>query len=457
MTGTFNPTSPVLIITVDTNHKTKENESKQYNSQDGICFSGISTDNVAALTKYRREIFPLLKENKIHWPEDENELFINQSLRNGKDFFGNDEDAQYLPAISRLIGGVFGAMGERRKELIQTSAHHFLVVSAAYGLLTPFEPIQYYSCQFGDYNATYDIWTRQNQISELLIDYIQKHGIKRIFDFTYCSTFAYHECFDWSLISKKTGSDIFHAYHRWGKGDAALIFFGSFIRDRIIPAATNDLMAMQPDTWYSDHTFTVERRKFERKPRSEDEEFAELLKNGETENVEFKSRACWSLDSVRPVPEKPPSPEEKKYGVQASKFIIAKTIAAFLNTDGGNLVIGLLENKNDQVKDHILGIERDYIYLEDRCVDGYQRMIIDSILKPYFDRDFFYQFSKFVSFAFKKVNDKTLCWIKIKKADNPIFITSGKEDMFFIRTGPETRELKGKKETWNYISRHFHR
>jgi hypothetical protein len=198
------------------------------------------------------------------------------------------------------------------------------------------------------------------------------------------------------LISKRTGSDVFHAYHRWGKGDAALLYFGSFIRDHMIPAPTHDLMAIQPDTWFADHIFTIEKRKFEKKPISEDEEFAKILSKGETETVEFKSRALWSLDPVRPVPEKPLSSEEKKYGVQASKFIIAKTIAAFLNTDGGNLVIGLFENKNDQVKDHILGIERDYIYLKDRCIDGYQRMIIDSILEPYFDRDFFYQFSKFL-------------------------------------------------------------
>ena len=74
MAGSFNPTCPVLIITVDTNHKTKENESKQNNPQDGICFSGISDNSIAALSKNRMEIFRLLKDNKVRWPEDENDL-----------------------------------------------------------------------------------------------------------------------------------------------------------------------------------------------------------------------------------------------------------------------------------------------------------------------------------------------------------------------------------------------
>ena len=38
MTRIFNPTSPVLILTVDTNHKSKEKESKEFNSDDSFRF-----------------------------------------------------------------------------------------------------------------------------------------------------------------------------------------------------------------------------------------------------------------------------------------------------------------------------------------------------------------------------------------------------------------------------------
>jgi len=163
----------------------------------------------------------------------------------------------------------------------------------------------------------------------------------------------------------------------------------------------------------------------------------------------------WSLDPPKSVREKPPSNEEMKFGAKASKIIIAKTIAAFLNSDGGNLVIGIFENKNDSLDDHIVGIERDYRFLKDRCIDGYHRMIIDSILKPFLDSDFFPHFSKFISIEFKKVNGKTVCWIKVKKSDKPVFVVFGKDEMFFVRTGPETRELGGTREVFNFISRNF--
>ncbi|MDD5189128.1 MAG: putative DNA binding domain-containing protein [Methanoregula sp.] len=455
MARIYNPTSPVLILTVDTNHKSKENESLEYNSDDSFRFSGIEEKAGQNLVKTRAEIFQLLKENKVRWPDDDDELFINKSLLNGKDFFGSDDNTRYLPAVSRLSGGVYGAMGERGKDFLLQSPHHFLILSAAYGLLMPFEPIQFYSCQFGDYNLTYEKWTQENQISELLIDYINKHKIKRIFDFTYCSTLAYHECLNWPLISNKTGSEILHGYHKWGKGDAALDFFGVYIRDHLLLSTPQKLMEIKPDNWNEDHIFTTEKKQFERKKPIDDNEFIKLLAGGEKETVEFKARALWSLDPSKPVREKPPSNDEMKYGAKVSKFIIAKTIAAFLNTDGGNLVIGIFENKNDNQNDYIVGIERDYAYLEDPCADGYQRMVIDSILKPFFENDFFPHFSKFISIEFKKIQRKTVCWIKVKNSDKPIFLIFGKDEMFYVRTGPETRELRGKREILNYISRHF--
>ncbi|MDO8873419.1 MAG: putative DNA binding domain-containing protein [Methanoregula sp.] len=455
MARIYIPTSPVLILTVDTNHKTKEKESNEYNPDDSFRFSGISENTGQNLSKTRAEIFHLLKENKIRWPDDKDELFINQSLLNGKDFFGNDDNARYLPAVSRLSGGVYGSMGERGKDFLLHSPHHFLIVSAAYGLLMPFESIQFYSCQFGDNNLTYEKWTQKNLISELLIDYINKYKIKRIFDFTYCSTLAYHECLNWPLINQKTGSEIFHGYHKWGKGDAALDYFGVYILDHMLLSPTQNLMELESNAWHHDHIFTIERKLFETKKPVNDNEFIRILADGENESVEFKARALWSLDPQKPVREKPPSNDEMKYGAKASKIIIAKTIAAFLNTDGGNLIVGIFENKNDDHDDHIVGIERDYAYLEDRCIDGYQRMVIDTILKPFFENDFFPHFSKFISIDFKKVQGKTVCWIKVKKSHHPVFVIFGKDEMFFVRTGPETRELRGKREVLNFISNHF--
>jgi hypothetical protein len=451
----FNPESPILILTIDTNHKTKEGEIKEYNESLTFFSSKIGEDSRSILFKNRKEIFHHLKNNEIRWESDENELFNNQNLKNGKDFFGSDENARYLPAIYRYTGGVFSGLGDKGKECIPHSLHHLLILTACYGLIKPFEPIQFYSCQFGDHNEAYKIWNQDEKISDLLVDYIKKYDIKRIFDFTYCSVPAFHEIFNWSKITKRTNVEILHAYHRWGEGDDALPYFGTFIRNQILLAQTSELLEMKPNAWIDDIIFKHQKKEQLKKISSKKDEFSQLLEDGESATVEFKSRALWSLDPKGTNIDRPLSPEQIKYGQNASKFIIAKTIASFLNTKGGDLIIGLLESKDDQAEDYIMGIERDYRYINDKVVDGYQRMIIDSILRKYFDNDFFNRQSNYISFEFKKIQGKTLCRIKIKKSDSAVFLYAGNEDLFFVRTGAETRELKGRKETHNYISAHF--
>ena len=61
--------------------------------------------------------------------------------------------------------------------------------------------------------------------------------------------------------------------------------------------------------------------------------------------MEFKSSALWSKSFTRAEIVTSDSKDVHKFGKDTSKVIIAKTIAGFLNTDGGNLVIGIKENK----------------------------------------------------------------------------------------------------------------
>jgi hypothetical protein len=67
----------------------------------------------------------------------------------------------------------------------------------------------------------------------------------------------------------------------------------------------------------------------------------ELIKNGENEKIEFKSSLCWDI--------------EKKNKNKAIEAIFAKSVAAFMNTEGGGyLLIGVKDDKT------ILGLENDY-------------------------------------------------------------------------------------------------
>lgn len=253
--------SPVLILTIDCNHKSKGGNS-EYSKEDIICASNISESFKTDIGLKRQKIYHLLKEEKIRWDKDRNELRINRELKKGYDFCFQqiESDSKYLPAIFRYKGGFYSGLEDSGKNSIQSSDHHFLILSASYGLLLPFEPIQYYACQFGDKNEAYRVWTQTDFISNLLADYIITNKIRRVFDFTYCSVEAFHDCFNWSLIQEKTGAEILHAYHRWNEGDAALFNFGSFFKDFMVAKSHADLLNLDPDVYYDEIIFKIEKR-----------------------------------------------------------------------------------------------------------------------------------------------------------------------------------------------------
>lgn len=177
-------------------------------------------------------------------------------------------------------------------------------------------------------------------------------------------------------------------------------------------------------------------------PQSVKDKFQQLISNGENNFVEFKTNTLWSNKYTELDIQKSIERDIKRYGRNTSKFIIAKTIAGFLNAAGGHLIIGIKENKNN-TKDEIVGIEGEYLNLEDPCPDGYRRMIVDDIIKYFFSQEIFHNFSKYINISFQKIDNKSLCWLQLKKSDIPVFININREDYFFIRIDAETRQIAG--------------
>ena len=169
----------------------------------------------------------------------------------------------------------------------------------------------------------------------------------------------------------------------------------------------------------------------------------ELIDEGENHNIEFKSSALWSskltADDIKNY--QPQSKELHTYGKITSKVIIAKTIAAFLNTSGGTLVIGVKENKNGQ-KDEIIGVEPDFEFIKDKDQDGYRRMIVD-LIKDYFPSNIFNHFDQYIRINFETISQQTICGITALKSDQKVFLNIKNKDHFYIRTGASSRELLG--------------
>jgi len=178
-----------------------------------------------------------------------------------------------------------------------------------------------------------------------------------------------------------------------------------------------------------------------------------MIAAGESDHIEFKLRSLWSSDLLREEILSSESAEVRKYHTNASKFIIARSIAGFLNTDGGELIIGIKEDRiNNTIQ--IAGIEEDYLklHIEDRNPDGYRRMIVDSIIRKYLP-EVFDTVSMFIHLSFPVLSGRTVCHVNILPAEKPVFVDINNEELFFIRVDASTRSITGKVLTHYILTR----
>ncbi len=84
---------------------------------------------------------------------------------------------------------------------------------------------------------------------------------------------------------------------------------------------------------------------------------SELITRGEGDQIEFKSTARWNLEESR---------QDERI-----EFAVAKTVAGFLNSGGGTLLIGV----DDSGKP--VGLSHDYLTLKKKDSDGFQLWVTD--------------------------------------------------------------------------------
>ncbi|HUH79443.1 MAG TPA: ATP-binding protein [Methanoregula sp.] len=188
-------------------------------------------------------------------------------------------------------------------------------------------------------------------------------------------------------------------------------------------------------------------------PQDEAGTIQAMIRTGESDHVEFKLQSLWSGDLTREEISASESAEVRKYRNNASKFIIARSIAGFLNTDGGDLIIGIREDRTRN-ETTVAGIEKDYekLHETDRNPDGYRRMLIDAVVRKYLP-DIYDTASRYIHLSFPVVSGKTLCRIHITPSGKPIFVDTGSEEIFFVRIDASTRSIAGKNMTRYIINR----
>ena len=150
-----------------------------------------------------------------------------------------------------------------------------------------------------------------------------------------------------------------------------------------------------------------------------------LIEQGENEHVEFKSTLRYNLFTKKPDKE--------------IEYAALKSIAAFLNTSGGTLIIGVDDNKN------ILGLENDKFQDDDRMLLHLTKLIQHRIG---------IQHTRFVNAAIEESNGGKILRIDVKPASAPAYIAHNNDEIFYIRTGPSTSQMKVS-EIYDYIKDRF--
>lgn len=159
------------------------------------------------------------------------------------------------------------------------------------------------------------------------------------------------------------------------------------------------------------------------------EEIEELILGGESESVEFKSTLRYDL--------------RQKAVNKALEYVIAKTISAFLNSNGGNLFIGIDDDQN------ALGLNADISTLIKQDIDGFELQLIE-VIKKYIGKEFI----SHIKISFPEYDNQKICRISVSKSSRPIFVSiEGKED-FFIRAGCSSQPLS-REEQRDYEKEHW--
>ena len=167
------------------------------------------------------------------------------------------------------------------------------------------------------------------------------------------------------------------------------------------------------------------RIEFTNTEKIEDTELKELILIGENEKLEMKSTLRYDL--------------RQNIVNKNLEYVIAKTVSAFLNSEGGILIIGVDDNGN------ALGLEKDIETFSKKDVDGYE-LHLRNIIKKHLGSNF----EKHLKITFPIIDEKTICKVKILKSGKPVFANFEGKDSFYVRNGnssiPKNREEQSEYE-----------
>ena len=142
-------------------------------------------------------------------------------------------------------------------------------------------------------------------------------------------------------------------------------------------------------------------------------EISAIIADGEHDRLEFKSTLRWNLKA-------------DKAGKEI-ELAVMKSLAAFLNSAGGSLIIGV----DDQGR--VLGLGTDQFPNTDKYLQHFTNI---------FNQHIGMEFSPFIQFGIRPVDDRQVFIIACRPSPRPVFVKDKQDERFYIRSGASTRQLK---------------
>ena len=139
----------------------------------------------------------------------------------------------------------------------------------------------------------------------------------------------------------------------------------------------------------------------------------DIIRQGESSYVEFKSTLRFNIKAGKP-----------DTNIELAAL---KSVAAFLNTTGGILLVGVTDDGD------IEGLDKDNFANDDKLLLHFTNLLRDKIGQ---------QTLGFVHFEIVVISSKKILRVDVSKSNTPVFVTHQNNEYFYVRSGPSTLSLK---------------
>lgn len=143
-----------------------------------------------------------------------------------------------------------------------------------------------------------------------------------------------------------------------------------------------------------------------------EQEIRELIGQGESERLEFKSTLRFNLAAGKPGKE--------------IELAALKTLTAFMNTDGGVLVVGV----DDEGR--ALGLDADGFENDDHVLRHFTSIFAQHVGVEHLSC---------MAFAVRTLDGRKVLLAECSRSSEPVILKGGKDEEFYVRAGPSSRKL----------------